>query len=114
MGVRRQDDVDTLDAPGELAIDIEAVVRKQDDQLRATPAGLVDLRLDVLFAHAERPVRDHPARIRDRRIGKGLTEHRDLDAAALEHGGGVEGSLVPLGVTDVQAKEGKAEARYGL
>ena len=70
---------------GELAVDVEAVVREQHDQLRAVLARLLDVELEIVLANAERPVRDHPARIGDRRIGQRLADDGDLDAAALDH-----------------------------
>ena len=94
---------------GELAVDVEAVVRQQHHELRAVLARLLDVALQILLADAERPVRDHPARIGDRRVGKGLADHRDLDAAALDHGHRLERRLVPFGVADVLREERKAE-----
>ena len=98
-----------LDARGELAVDVEAVVRQQHDELRAVLARLLDLLAQIVLADAERPVRDHPARIGDRRVGQGLADDRDLDAAALDHRDRLEGRLVPFGVADVLGEERKAE-----
>ena len=64
-----QDDVDALDARSELAVDVEAVVRQQDDERCSVLARLFDIELDIVLTNAERPVRDHPARIGDRSIG---------------------------------------------
>ena len=64
-----------------LAIDVEAVVGEDDDELRALGPHLVDLLLHVLVADAERPLRHHPARIGDRRERKCLADHGDLHAA---------------------------------
>ena len=109
VGMRGQDDVDALDARGQLAVDVEAVVRQQHDQRRAVLARLVDIDLDIVLANAEGPIRDHPARIGDRRIGQRLSDHGDAHAAALDHRHGIEGGLVPLGVADVLREERKAE-----
>ena len=98
-----------LDARGELAIDIEAVMRQQHDQCGAVLARLLDVGLQIVLADAERPVRNHPARIGDRRVGERLPDHRDLDAAALDHRHRLEGRLVPFGVADILRQERKPE-----
>ena len=53
MGMAGQDHVDAGHARGQLAVDVEAVVRKQYDELRARFARLVDLRPHVVLANAE-------------------------------------------------------------
>ncbi len=105
----RQDHVDAADAAGELAVDVEAVMRKQHDQRGAFLARLLDVELEIVLADAERPVRNHPARIGDWRVGQGLADDRDLDAAALDHRHGVERRLVPLGVAHVLRQERELE-----
>ena len=96
-------------ARGELAVDVEAVVREQHDELRALAPRLLDIGAHVVLADAERPGRDHPARIGDRRVGKRLPEHGDLHAALLEQLVGVEHRLLPFGVADVLREEREAE-----
>ncbi len=94
---------------GELAVDVEAVMREQHHQLRAALARFFDIGAHVLLADAERPFRHHPARIGDRRIGEGLAEHGDLHAALLEHLHRLENRLVPFGVAHVEREEREAE-----
>jgi hypothetical protein len=108
MRMRRQQDVDALDAPGELTVDVEAVVGQEHDEPGALLARL-DVGLHVLLANAERPVRHHPARVGDGRVGEGLADHRDLDATPVDHPHRLEGGLVPLCVADVLSEEGEAE-----
>ena len=109
MGVRRQDHVDALDARSELAVDIEAVMRQQHNQLRAVLADFLDIDAQIVLADAERPVRNHPARIGDRGVREGLADDSDLDPAALEHLVGFERRLVPFSVAGILAKEREAE-----
>ena len=59
----------------------------------------------AVLANAERPFGDHPARIGDGRIGKGLPDHGDADAALLEHARGVKHRLVEVGVADVAGQK---------
>ena len=54
-------------------------------------------------------MRDHPARIGDRRVGQRLADDRDLDAAALEGLRGFEHLVLELALAHVLAQEGKAE-----
>ena len=114
MRVSGEYDVDSLHPRGELAVHVEAVVGEQHDEVGALLPGLVDARLHVLLADAEGPAGDHPARVGDGRVGKGLPDHRDLRAAALEHLRGLEGRLVPFGVANVLAQERAAEPVHDL
>ena len=75
---------------GHLEVDVHAVVREHDDHLRALGARFVDHLLHVLVLDAEGPVRHHLARVGDRRVGKGLADHGDLDAVHFAHGVGLE------------------------
>ena len=106
MRVAGEDHVEAGDPARQLAVDVEAVMRQQDDELRAFRAHRVDIGLNLLLADAERPVGHHPARIGDRRVGEGLADHGDLDPAALEDAIGLEDRLVPFGVADIAAEEG--------
>ena len=107
VGVAGQDHVDAVDPRGELAVDVEAVVRQEHDELRAFLAHLLDIGAHVVLANAERPVRHHPARIGDRRIRERLAEHGDLHAAALEHLVRLEHRLLPVVVADIECEERK-------
>jgi len=53
MRMTGQNDIDAGDTRGKLAVNVEPVVGKQNDELRAGPARLVDLRANLLFADAE-------------------------------------------------------------
>src|SRR3546814_9168194 len=79
------------------------------DLLGALGAGCRHVLRHLLLADAEAPVRDHPARIGDRRVGEGLTDDGDLHAAALEELVGLEGGLHPLVVEDVAGKQRELE-----
>ena len=114
MRVPCQHYVDAAHALGHLAVDIEAVVRKQHDEVGARRLGLVDLFLHVGFAEAERPVRDHPARVGDGRERQRLADHGDLDAAALEHLLRRKHRLLEFRLAYVLAEEGEAELRHQL
>ena len=107
MRMSGQDDVDAAHARSELAVQVEAVMREQHDELRAVSAHGLDLFAQIVFADAEAPVRDHPARIGDRGIGQGLADHGDLHAAALEHGGRLEHRVLPFIVADIRARKEK-------
>ena len=109
MAVCGQDDIDAGDARGELAIDVETVVGQEHDQTGAVPARLLDIRTQVILANAERPARDHPARVGDRRVGKGLPDHRNARAGTFDHGHRLEHRLVPFGVANVLSDERKSE-----
>ena len=108
VGVGGEDDVDALDAGGELGVDVEAVVGEQHHHLRALRARLGHRSAHAPLADAERPVGDHPARVGDRRVGEGLADHRDGDAAALEQARGVEHRLGEVGVAHVAGEERQA------
>ena len=108
--VSGEDHVDACHPARELAVDVEAIVRQQHDQLSPFAARLVDLGLDVFLADAEAPVRDHPARIGDGRVGERLADHRDLDATALIVGRALEHRVLELGVAHVLRQEWVAEA----
>ncbi len=105
VGVAGEDDVDALDAGGELGVDVEAVVRQQHHHLRALRARLGHRSAQAALADAERPVGHHPARVGDGRIGEGLTDHGDGDAAALEQARGVEHGLGEVGIAHVAGEE---------
>ncbi len=105
VGVGGQDDVDALDAGGELAVDVEAVVREQHHHLRSLPARGRHRPSQLRLADAERPTRHHPARVGDRRVGEGLADHGNADAASLEHAEGREYRLLEVGVAHVAGKK---------
>jgi hypothetical protein len=75
---------------GHLEVDVHAVVRQHDDDLRAGGAGFVDRLLHVLFLDAEAPVRRLPARVGDRRVGEGLADDGDRHAVHVLHHEGLE------------------------
>ncbi len=109
VGVRGENHVDAGNARGELAVDVEAVVRQQHHELRALPARLADARAHLLLADAKTPFRDHPARIGDRRVGKGLAEDRDACPGLVENLVGGKHRLLPFGVANVERQERIAE-----
>ena len=77
VGVGGEDDVDALDAGGELGVHVEAVVGEQHHHLRPLLARLGHRSAHGSLADAERPVGHHPARVGDGRVGEGLADHRD-------------------------------------
>ena len=92
VGMAAENDVDTAHAAGELEIDIHAVMRQQHHGVDLVGVSqAVDQFLQFFVVDSERPVRRKPLRMRDRHIGKGLTDHRDtmpadlLDRGRLEH-----------------------------
>ena len=105
MGVAGQDDVDALHARGQLAVDVEAVVAQQHHEIDALGPHLGDVGPELVFLDAERPVGDHVARIGDRRVGKGLADHADPEAAALDHAVGLEHRIAPGRVLHVAGEE---------
>ena len=105
MGMRGQYDVEPLHAAGELAIDVEAVMRKQHDDRSPVGPRLVDLLLHILFANAELPLREHPARICHCRARQCLADHGDLGATPLEHLAGLEHRLLPFVVANILGQE---------
>ena len=106
VGMAGQDDIDAVDARRQLAVDIEAVVAQQHDEV-----GLASRRRDrlahILFSDTERPVFHQVARIGDRRERKGLADHGDAHAAALEIFRAVEDALVPFRVAHIAGQERK-------
>ena len=114
MGVAGQDDVDPFDLRGHLAVDVEAVMGQDDNQIGP---GVTDLLHDLghaFLTHAEGEVGEHPFRIGDRKVGEGLADHGDRRAADLEHLVGIVGGFVPFGVEDIGAKEGEGQGFHDL
>ena len=109
VGMSGQDDVDAGDAGGQFAVDVEAVVAVDDDEIDAGVARFVDPVLELLLFDAERPVRHHVPRVGDRRVGEGLADNRDAHAAPFEDLGVLENVVVPGGVLDVAGEEGEVE-----
>src|SRR5665647_2308632 len=105
MRVAGEDHVDARYAPGKLAVDVEAVMRQQHNELGAGLANLLDIGADIILTDAKRPVRDQPTRIGDRLVREGLAEHGDLDAALLEHFVRREHRLIPVSYTHLRAHE---------
>ena len=83
MRVTAENSVDAGDATTELEIDVHAVVRQENDDLRLLAAHFVDDLLQLLLANAETPIRDEAARMCDRRVGKCLPDDRDGGAVDL-------------------------------
>ncbi len=104
--VAGQDHVDALHPAGQLAVDVEAVVAQQHDQIDLVGAQLLDIGRDLLFLDAERPVGDQVARVGDRRVGKRLADHADAQAATLEHSGGLKHRVAPGCLLHVAGEEG--------
>ena len=100
-----QDDVDALDAGGQLAVDVEAVVGEQHHHLRALRARAATDRRSSASRMPNDQFGHHPARIGDRRVGEGLADHGDADAAPLEHAATVEYRLGEVGVAHVAGEE---------
>ena len=84
-------------------------MRQQDDKFGPFGAGFFDVLTDHLLVDAERPVRDHVARVGDRGVRERLADDGNLHAAALEPCGGFEDRLLPFGIGDVTGKERKLE-----
>ena len=82
-------------------------MRQENHKGRTTSTRRLDLFSDTFFTNAERPVWDHPARIGNRRIGEGLTDHGNLDAAPLEHFDRFKSWLLPLAVENIGTEEGE-------
>jgi hypothetical protein len=109
MGVAAQKHVDAFNATRQLAVDVEAVVAQEDDEVGPARARLANPLLQDLLLNAEAPSRNQVPRIGDRRVGEGLADDGDLEAAALEALRGLENRLVPLGVAHIAGQEGKVE-----
>ena len=109
MGMAGEDNIDPLHPACQPAIDVETVVREQDDEISFCRTGFRDVLCDLLVADAERPFRDQPGRVGDRSIGKGLADDGNLGAPPFDHLPGLEGRLVPLVVEDVRAEERKGQ-----
>jgi hypothetical protein len=100
-----ENDVDALDAGGQLGVHVEAVVREEHHHLRAGFARLGYRSAHARLADAERPVGHHPARIGDGSVRECLADHRDGDAALLEVANGFEYRLGEVGVAHVAGEE---------
>ena len=75
--------VDAAHARSELEVDVHAVVREEDDDLRALRARGLDVLLERLLLDAEGPLRHEVARVGDRRVGERLADDRHRDAVDL-------------------------------
>ena len=75
-----EDGIDAAHAPCELEIDVHAVVRQQHHRSCAFGADLVDQLLQASFLDAEGPLGKVMPRMRDRRVGEGLPDDRDVIA----------------------------------
>ncbi len=75
--------VDAAHARGELEVDVHAVVREEDDDLRALRARRLDVLLERFLLDAEGPLRHEVARVGDRRVGERLADDRHRDAVDL-------------------------------
>ena len=82
-----------------------------DDQFRAVRAHLVHHFLHMRVTDAKGVFREHPARIGNGHIGKGLPDHGDLHPAAFEEFIRFEQlrRFVPFGVEDVLAQGGEGQ-----
>ena len=107
VGVRGEYDIDAGDPRGQLAVDVEAVVTEQHDEVDARLAHRVHPLADLVLADAEGPVGDQIPGIGDRRVGIGLADDGDTQSRALEDLHGLEDRLVPGGVPDVAGQERK-------
>ena len=116
MRMPRQDHVDAGNAPGHLFIYVKAIVAEADNELGPLPTHLVDHGLHVFVTDAKAVFREHPARIGNGHIGKGLTDNGDLDPATFEELVGREyiDRLVPFGIKDVLSERRKGEALDNL
>ena len=94
-----------LHAAGELAVDVEAIVRQQHDDRGAIGARLIDLLLHILFANAEFPLREHPARIGDGVNGKAWPITAIFAPPRSNILRRLEDRLLPLVVADVLRQE---------
>ena len=112
MRVRRQDDVNALDPSGKLVVDAKPVMREQDDQRSALLPCLDDGGLQVFLAYAETPVGNQPAGDAECGEGKRLADNSNLDAAAFDHGIGVEDRILPFIVAHVLGEERTAQCLH--
>src|SRR4029077_325981 len=81
------------------------VVRKQYNKLRTGLPRLFNIGAHIILADTERPFRHQPARIGDRRIGKGLPEYRDPQPAFLEQLHRLERRTNPFGIANVVSQK---------
>ena len=87
VGVPAEDDIDAGDAAGKFQIDIHAVVRQQNDGVDFVVAAQgVDHFLQFVVADTEGPVRREAFGMRDRHIGKRLSDDGDPATADLLDG----------------------------
>ena len=105
MRVTRQNNVDPFDAAGQFAVDVEAVMRKQDNELCTLFPRFIDDFLHTLFADTKAEIGEHPTGIGNRHIGKRLTDDGDLHAVLLEHFHRLKRRFVPFLVVDISAEE---------
>src|SRR4051794_636258 len=109
MRMRGQNDINSAHPGGELAVDVEAVVGEQHHKLRTVASRFLHMHFEIVLANAERPVRDHPARIGDRGVRKRLSDYGDLHAAPLDHQHRLECRLIPFRVAHVLRQKRKCE-----
>ncbi len=110
VGMTGQDHVDAGHTGRQLAVHVETVVRQQNDQVRPRRLGVGDPFFHVVFVDAERPVRHQIARVGDRRIGKGLADHGDLNPALVEILDRLEHVFLPFRVAHVGRQEREIQA----
>jgi hypothetical protein len=103
--VPAEDRVDAAHARGELEVHVHAVVRQQHHHLRALGAHLVHQLLQARFLDAEGPLRDHVARIGDRRVGEGLADHGERNAVHRAQRVGLEDGILEIGGLHVLREE---------
>ena len=111
MRVAGQDHVNAGHDTGHLLVHIKAIVAQHNHTFRTGGAYLFDHRRHVFIADAKGILREHPARVSDGHIREGLSDHRNLGAAAFKHFVGLEqlGRLVPFGIEDVLSKCSKGQ-----
>ena len=106
VSVAAEDDVEAAHARGQLEVDGDPVVAQQHDGIDLAPIPqLVDQRLDLILADAEREIGHEPPRMRHRRVGKRLADDAELDAADLADGARLEHALAPARFGDVLGEE---------
>ena len=105
VGVAAEDGIDAGDAAGHFEVDVHAVVREHDHDLGAVGARVVHPFLHAVVADAETPVRHHPARVGDRRVGEGLADDGDFHAVHLLHDVGLEHLVAEVVGDDVLRDE---------
>jgi len=105
MGVTAQDHINAGNLLRHLAVHVKAVVAEQDNNISAFLLHFLNHLLNPRLANTKGKVREHPARIGNRHVREGLTDHGNLGPATLKNLVGFKRRFVPLIVKDVGSQE---------